>query len=78
MTPTHIRFRRACVAAAAAGLLVAPAVAGSAYGTPAPVRSAPAAPTPDADGGFPELTPPSRPNSTPPCSRSCARRRCRA
>ncbi|WP_405834500.1 serine hydrolase domain-containing protein [Streptomyces sp. NBC_00105] len=57
MTPTHIRFRRACVAAAAAGLLVAPAVAGSAYGTPAPVRSAPAAPTPDADGGFPELTP---------------------
>ncbi|MFE6840526.1 serine hydrolase domain-containing protein [Streptomyces sp. NPDC057705] len=57
MIPTHIRFRRACVAAAAAGLLVAPAVAGSAYGTPAPVWSAPAAPTPDADGGFPELTP---------------------
>ncbi|MFJ3727267.1 serine hydrolase domain-containing protein [Streptomyces sp. NPDC090045] len=57
MTPTHIRFRRACAAAAAAGLLVAPAVAGSAYGTPAPVRAAPAAPTPDADGGFPVLTP---------------------
>ncbi|WP_327411728.1 serine hydrolase domain-containing protein [Streptomyces sp. NBC_01233] len=57
MTPTHIRFRRACVAAAAAGLLVAPAVAGSAYGTPAPIRSVPAAPTPDAEGGFPELTP---------------------
>ncbi|WP_404952817.1 serine hydrolase domain-containing protein [Streptomyces sp. 147326] len=57
MTPTHIRFRRACVAAAAAGLLVAPAVAGSAYGTPAPVRSVPAAPTPDGDGDFPVLTP---------------------
>ncbi|MER6314940.1 serine hydrolase domain-containing protein [Streptomyces sp. NPDC001581] len=57
MTPTHIRFRRACVAAAAAGLLLAPAVAGSAYGTPAAVRSVPAAPTPDGEEGFPELTP---------------------
>ncbi|MFJ3882775.1 serine hydrolase domain-containing protein [Streptomyces sp. NPDC090077] len=48
MTPTaRIRLRRACVALAAAGALIAPAAAGPAYG----------APSPDTDTGFPVLTP---------------------
>ncbi|MBT2450819.1 beta-lactamase family protein [Streptomyces sp. ISL-43] len=57
MKSTHIRLRRACVAAAAVGVLVAPAVAGSAYGAGAPALSAPAAPSPDTDTEFPQLTP---------------------
>ncbi|MFF3210365.1 serine hydrolase domain-containing protein [Streptomyces sp. NPDC002886] len=55
MRPTRIRMRRACVAAAAAGLLIAPAVAGSAYGATAPAVSA--APSPSGDTEFPQLTP---------------------
>ncbi|MGE7389847.1 serine hydrolase domain-containing protein [Streptomyces sp. NPDC004126] len=52
MTPTaRIRLRRACVALAAAGALLAPAAAGPAYGAPGPSPS----PSPSAD--FPELTP---------------------
>ncbi|MGW0748799.1 serine hydrolase domain-containing protein [Streptomyces sp. NPDC002587] len=62
MRPTYIRLRRACVATAAAGLLIAPAVAGSAHGAPAQGRSVPAipaapSPTPDGDTEFPQLTP---------------------
>ncbi|MFJ3965585.1 serine hydrolase domain-containing protein [Streptomyces sp. NPDC090036] len=69
MKPNPIRLRRACAAAAAAGVLIAPAVAGSAYGSAVPQRSAPvsAAPTPtptspstpfpDADSEFVRLTP---------------------
>ncbi|MFB6616850.1 serine hydrolase domain-containing protein [Streptomyces sp. NPDC085524] len=61
MRPTHERLRRACVAAAAAGLLVLPASAGSAYGAATPAPSAPTAsspsPTPDGGSGFPQLTP---------------------
>ncbi|UUU41548.1 serine hydrolase domain-containing protein [Streptomyces sp. NBC_00162] len=57
MRPTYIRLRRACVAAAAAGLLITPGVAGPAYGDPTPGPSASAAPSPDSDAYFPELTP---------------------
>ncbi|MGR4883261.1 serine hydrolase domain-containing protein [Streptomyces sp. LARHCF249] len=57
MSPTHTRLRRACVAAAAAGLLVAPALAGPAYGAPTPGPSVSAAPSPDSDADFPQLTP---------------------
>lgn len=57
MKPTRIRLRRACVAAAAAGVLIAPAVAGSAYGAAAPAHAALSAPSPDGDAGFVELTP---------------------
>ncbi|MFG2981527.1 serine hydrolase domain-containing protein [Streptomyces sp. NPDC048258] len=57
MRSTYIRLRRACVAAAAAGLLIAPTVAGSAYGTPAQGQFAPAAPSPDGDTEFRQLTP---------------------
>ncbi|MEU9299979.1 serine hydrolase domain-containing protein [Streptomyces sp. NPDC048269] len=58
MRSTYIRLRRACVAAAAAGLLIAPAVAGSAYGGPAQGQFVPAAaPSPDGDTEFPQLTP---------------------
>ncbi|WP_030762972.1 MULTISPECIES: serine hydrolase domain-containing protein [unclassified Streptomyces] len=65
MKPTHLRLRRACVAAAATGALIAPAAAGSASGASAPERStsgyAAAAPTPpppsNADTGFTPLTP---------------------
>ncbi|MFJ7589303.1 serine hydrolase domain-containing protein [Streptomyces sp. NPDC097617] len=67
MKPSHIRLRRACAATAAAGVLIAPAVAGSAYAAPAPGRSAPvfAAPTPtptptpsaDSDTVFRRITP---------------------
>ncbi|MGW6705133.1 serine hydrolase domain-containing protein [Streptomyces sp. NPDC054956] len=59
MRPNLIRLRRACVAVAATSLLVAPAVAGSAYGATAPALSAPAAPppAPPADEEFPQLTP---------------------
>ncbi|MER5726743.1 serine hydrolase domain-containing protein [Streptomyces sp. NPDC002138] len=58
MKPTRIRLGRACAAAAAAGVLVIPAVTGSAYGaTPPPAPSATAAPSPGTDGNFPQLTP---------------------
>ncbi|MFD9336861.1 serine hydrolase domain-containing protein [Streptomyces sp. NPDC060028] len=58
MTPTRMRLRRACVAVAAAGVLIAPAVAGTAYGASAPARAAPyAAPSPDTGTDFPQLTP---------------------
>ncbi|MET8752312.1 serine hydrolase domain-containing protein [Streptomyces sp. NPDC004667] len=54
MKPIPVGLRRACVAFAAAGVLIAPVAAGSAYGAPAPTR---AAPSPPADTGFPRLTP---------------------
>ncbi|MFD3871980.1 serine hydrolase domain-containing protein [Streptomyces sp. NPDC058623] len=60
MTPTHIRLRRACATAAAAGLLAAPMLTGSAYGAQPPARSVtatPAAPSPGTDDDFPQLTP---------------------
>ncbi|MFF4852940.1 serine hydrolase domain-containing protein [Streptomyces sp. NPDC001194] len=64
MKPTHIRLRRACVAAAAAGMFIGPAVAGSAaYGAPAApapsasAPSAPSSPTPGTDEEFRRLTP---------------------
>ncbi|MFD9453209.1 serine hydrolase domain-containing protein [Streptomyces sp. NPDC059985] len=63
MTPAHIRLRRACATAAAAGLLAAPALAGPAHGAPAGTPPAatsaatPAAPSPGADDDFPQLTP---------------------
>lgn len=64
MRPTPQRLRRACVAAAAAGVLIAPAAANSAYGAvnstyaePTPGPSVPAAPSPDGDAGFTRLTP---------------------
>ncbi|MCY0930012.1 serine hydrolase [Streptomyces sp. H27-H1] len=52
-----MRMRRACVAVSAAGLLIAPVAAGSAYGATAPAPSVSAAPSPDGDTGFPQLTP---------------------
>ncbi|MFZ3496805.1 serine hydrolase domain-containing protein [Streptomyces sp. 5.8] len=55
MRPTRMRMRRACVAVSAAGALLVPAVAGTAYGATAPARSVTAAPSPD--GEFPQLTP---------------------
>ncbi|MFF4323928.1 serine hydrolase domain-containing protein [Streptomyces sp. NPDC001568] len=61
MTPAHIRLRRACATAAAAGLFAAPALAGPAYGAASPARSSAsassAAPSPAADTEFPQLTP---------------------
>ncbi|WP_330261101.1 serine hydrolase domain-containing protein [Streptomyces sp. NBC_00539] len=58
MKPYRIRLRRACVAAAAAGLLIAPAAAaGSAHGATDAAPSAPAAPSPSPDGDFARLTP---------------------
>ncbi|MFE2286385.1 serine hydrolase domain-containing protein [Streptomyces sp. NPDC059443] len=63
MKPTHIRLRRACAAMAAAGVLIAPAVAGSAYGATAPGPSAsvrvtqPTPPPPGSGTGFVRLTP---------------------
>ncbi|MFI5829148.1 serine hydrolase domain-containing protein [Streptomyces sp. NPDC051578] len=58
MKPYRIRLRRACVAAAAAGLLIAPAAAaGAAHGATDAARSAPAAPSPSTDGDFAQLTP---------------------
>ncbi|WP_406180035.1 serine hydrolase domain-containing protein [Streptomyces sp. NBC_01006] len=60
MKPTHIRLRRACVAAAAAGALIGPAAAGSAAAgaATAPAVSAPSpSPTPTTDVGFVQLTP---------------------
>ncbi|MFG2987782.1 serine hydrolase domain-containing protein [Streptomyces sp. NPDC048257] len=59
MKPTHVRLRRACAAAVAAGLLIAPAVAGSAYGAAkaTPVSVAAPTPTPSADTDFRPLTP---------------------
>ncbi|MET9604376.1 serine hydrolase domain-containing protein [Streptomyces sp. NPDC006512] len=57
MKPTRKRLRRACVAAAAAGLLFAPAVAGSAYGAAPAAPAVPAAPSPDPDAEFVRLTP---------------------
>ncbi|MBT2469620.1 beta-lactamase family protein [Streptomyces sp. ISL-66] len=52
-----MRLPRMCAAVAAAGVLIAPAVAGSAYGASAPALTAPAGPSPDADSDFPQLTP---------------------
>ncbi|WP_030158766.1 serine hydrolase domain-containing protein [Streptomyces sp. NRRL S-244] len=66
MKPTHIRLRRTCVAAAAAGMLIGPAATGcAAYGAKpaaanAPAESAPSpAPSssPGTDAEFPQLTP---------------------
>ncbi|TDU74035.1 serine hydrolase domain-containing protein [Streptomyces sp. KS 21] len=64
MKPTHLRLRRACAAAAAAGVLIVPVFAGSASAVTAPAPSTPvpstplsAAPSPDADTPFPQLTP---------------------
>lgn len=68
MKPTHLRLRRACAAAAATGVLIAPAAAGSASGTsvpgrPTPVSAAattspaPTTPSPDTGTGFTPLTP---------------------
>ncbi|WP_328298022.1 beta-lactamase family protein [Streptomyces sp. NBC_00435] len=57
MRPTRTRMRRAWVAVAAAGLLTAPAVAGSAYGAAASAPSVSAAPSPTGDTEFPQLTP---------------------
>lgn len=63
MNPTRIRLRRACVAATAAGLLVAPVAAeGAAYGATAPALPAPAAVSTDHaardhDKDFRHLTP---------------------
>ncbi|MGG8405306.1 serine hydrolase domain-containing protein, partial [Streptomyces sp. 12297] len=45
------------MAVAAAGVLIAPPVAGSAYGAPAPAPAAPATPSPDGDTDFTALTP---------------------
>ncbi|MCP3756671.1 serine hydrolase [Streptomyces sp. TBY4] len=55
MRATRMRMRRACVAVSAAGALLAPVAAGTAYGATAPARSVSAVPSPD--GEFPELTP---------------------
>lgn len=57
MRPYRMRMRRACVAVSAAGLLIAPVAAGSAYGATAPAPSVSAAPSPDGDTDFPQLTP---------------------
>ncbi|MCJ0872771.1 serine hydrolase [Streptomyces sp. AP-93] len=57
MRATRMRMRRACVAVSAAGALLVPVVAGTAYGATAPARSVSAAPSPDADTEFPQLTP---------------------
>lgn len=65
MKPAPLRLRRACASAAAAGVLLAPAIAGSAYGAAPPARSAPAAatptpstsPSPTGDSAFVQLTP---------------------
>ncbi|WP_374224171.1 serine hydrolase domain-containing protein [Streptomyces sp. ISL-66] len=57
MKSTRMRLPRMCAAVAAAGVLIAPAVAGSAYGASAPALTAPAGPSPDADSDFPQLTP---------------------
>ncbi|MET9854780.1 serine hydrolase domain-containing protein [Streptomyces sp. NPDC006450] len=57
MRPNRMRMRRACVAVSAAGALLAPVAAGTAYGATAPARSVSAAPSPDGDTEFPQLTP---------------------
>ncbi|MFD7256417.1 serine hydrolase [Streptomyces sp. NPDC059874] len=58
MRSTHTRLRRACVTAAAAGLLAVPVTTGSAYGAPTPPGpSVTASPTPTGDSEFPQLTP---------------------
>lgn len=57
MRPTRTRMRRAWVAVAAAGLLTAPAVAGSAYGAATPAPSVSAVPSSDGGTDFPQLTP---------------------
>ncbi|MFD7097350.1 serine hydrolase domain-containing protein [Streptomyces xanthophaeus] len=52
------RLRRACAAAVAAGLLAAPALAASASAAPVATAAVPAAaPSPDGEGEFAELTP---------------------
>uniref|UniRef100_A0AAU2JKB9 Beta-lactamase family protein n=1 Tax=Streptomyces sp. NBC_00049 TaxID=2903617 RepID=A0AAU2JKB9_9ACTN len=57
MRPTRTRFRRACVATVAAGLIVTSAAACSAYAAPTPEPSVSAAPSAAADTEFPQLTP---------------------
>lgn len=57
MKSTRIRLRRACVAAAAAGALIAPAAESSAYGATAPAPPVPAAVSTDHDKDFRRLTP---------------------
>ncbi|MGX8907872.1 serine hydrolase domain-containing protein [Streptomyces netropsis] len=57
MKSTRIRLRRACVAAAAAGALIAPAAEGSAYGATAATLPVPAAVSTDHDKDFRHLTP---------------------
>ncbi|MFF5802612.1 serine hydrolase domain-containing protein [Streptomyces sp. NPDC012746] len=58
MKPTHTWLRRACVAAAAAGALVAPAVATGSAHEAAGAATLPAAPTPSGgDAEFRQLTP---------------------
>ncbi|MFC9295331.1 serine hydrolase domain-containing protein [Streptomyces sp. NPDC057011] len=61
MGSTHTRLRKGCVAVAAAGLLLAPALAGPAYGS-AGARAqtdlaAPVPPSPDGGSEFAQLTP---------------------
>ncbi|MGW8779392.1 serine hydrolase domain-containing protein [Streptomyces sp. NPDC055796] len=58
MKPTHVRLRRACAAAAAAGVLIGPAAAGSAaHGAPTARPPSATAPSPGTDAEFPQLTP---------------------
>ncbi|MFF8266688.1 serine hydrolase domain-containing protein [Streptomyces sp. NPDC016562] len=63
MKPTRTRLRRACVAAASAGVLISPVAAGPTYGATPPAPSATASPStstspsPDGDSDFPQLTP---------------------
>ncbi|CAM5511258.1 serine hydrolase domain-containing protein [Streptomyces tanashiensis] len=59
MRYSHTRNRRVCAALAALGILVAPVGAGAAFAAepPGPAALVTAAPSPSADGDFPELTP---------------------
>ncbi|MGW7455521.1 serine hydrolase domain-containing protein [Streptomyces sp. NPDC054787] len=59
MKPTRTRLRRACVAAATAGVLISPVAATPTYGATLPTPSATASPSPspDGDSDFPQLTP---------------------
>ncbi|MEW2136321.1 serine hydrolase domain-containing protein [Streptomyces sp. NPDC005409] len=57
MKPTRTPLRRACVAAATAGVLISPVAAGPTYGATPPTPSATASPSPGGDSDFPQLTP---------------------
>ncbi|MBB5122947.1 beta-lactamase [Streptomyces eurocidicus] len=57
MKPPLVRLYQVCVAAAAAGALLAPVATGPAYGAAAPARSAPAVSSPDTGKGFARLSP---------------------